>query len=357
MENNKKIKYLHLFPVEKFTNDYIRFINNNFNPEEHLFLTFGERTDIEINKDENVKKITISKKSLKDVIYLIKRMYSSEKIFLHSLFNKNIVKILFVNSWLLKKCNWIIWGGDLYSYKFKKRNTWRAVLYEKIRAYVIKNMSKVSCAVKGDCKLAKKWYGFKGKYYECLIYPSNVFKNCDLAKVKENNKNTIYIQIGNSASSTNNHLEVFKKLEKYKENDIEIISPLSYGDPEYREKVIIEGKRMFGNKFNPLVEFLPFSEYLKILSKVDVAIFNHRRQQAMGNIITLLGFGKKVYIRNDITSWKFFKEKNINVYNARGNFNDIFESMSAEIKENNMKNIMDSFSEKELKNQWSKIFI
>jgi len=39
---NKK-KYLHLCHIGKFTNDYIKFVNNNFNSEEHFFLVFGER--------------------------------------------------------------------------------------------------------------------------------------------------------------------------------------------------------------------------------------------------------------------------------------------------------------------------
>ena len=42
---------------------------------------------------------------------------------------------------------------------------------------------------------------------------------------------------------------------------------------------------------------LPLSDYLKILGKIDIAIFNHERQQAVGNITSLLGLGKKVYIK------------------------------------------------------------
>jgi hypothetical protein len=34
---------------------------------------------------------------------------------------------------------------------------------------------------------------------------------------------------------------------------------------------------------------MPFDEYLNLLAKVDIVIFKHKRQQAMGNITTLLG--------------------------------------------------------------------
>lgn len=44
---------------------------------------------------------------------------------------------------------------------------------------------------------------------------------------------------------------------------------------------------------NPIVDFMDFNEYINFLSTIDIAIFNHKRQQGMGNIITLLGMGKK----------------------------------------------------------------
>ncbi len=36
--------------------------------------------------------------------------------------------------------------------------------------------------------------------------------------------------MGNSANPTNNHIEVLNKLLKFKDEDIEIIAPLSYGE-------------------------------------------------------------------------------------------------------------------------------
>jgi len=46
---------------------------------------------------------------------------------------------------------------------------------------------------------------------------------------------------------------------------------------------------------------MPFDQYLNFLNIVDIAIFNHKRQQAMGNIITLLGIGKTVYVRKEVS--------------------------------------------------------
>ena len=123
----------------------------------------------------------------------------------------------------------------------------------------------------------------------------------------------IVIQIGNSGDCTNNHIEIINNLKKYKEDNIKIIVPLNYGNKEYIEKVVIEGKRIFGEKFQPILNHLDMKKYYELLSNVDVAIMNHLRQQAAGNIVILLYLGKKVYLNSMVTTYKTFKEWNLYV--------------------------------------------
>jgi hypothetical protein len=78
--------------------------------------------------------------------------------------------------------------------------------------------------------------------------------------------------------------------------------------------VVQEGKRLFGDRFVPLLDFMSIDKYRKILAQVDIAVFAHRRQQAMGNTISLLGYGKTVYMRDDVTPWQTFKDKGITVH-------------------------------------------
>lgn len=345
------MKNLHLFPNEKFTEPYIEFINKNFDYKEHLFLIIGKGIGAHITARENV--VTISK-DVKSIVLLLKEMYSCDKIFLHGLFLREIVLLLFIQPWLLKKCNWVIWGGDLYRYKYRKR-TFKSDVYEKFREFVIKNMGGLITHIKGDYELAQKWYGAKGKYYYSFMYPSNLYKKYDLSHVSKDH-DKIYIQIGNSANPSNNHFEVFEKLKEYKDESIEIICPLSYGNLEYRDKVIKEGEKIFGEKFTPITTFLPFEEYLGLLAKIDIAIFNHKRQQAMGNITTLLGLGKKVYIRDDITTWQFCKEHGLKVFSSNAGFSDLLQEMPKREKFSNMETVKRHFSENKLKDDWKKIF-
>lgn len=105
-----------------------------------------------------------------------------------------------------------------------------------------------------------------------------------------------HILIGNSATASNNHLDVFKLISHCELGDAEIVVPLSYGDSFYRERILKAGKGTFGSKFRPIVDFLPIHKYDAVISKCSVAIMGHRRQQGLGNILALLYRGARVYL-------------------------------------------------------------
>ncbi len=348
MKRNK-IKYLHIFTYVLFIEPYVNFINKNFDSKEHLFLILTNSG--KVNSRENVKKIS---RNFKDLLSLIRELYRCEKIFLHGLIDYEIVLIFFLQPWLLKKCNWVVFGVDLYQYKFRKKS-FKLNLYEIVRGFVIRNMSGIIAFIKEDYKLAQKWYKVKGKYYYSFLYPNIVYKELDLSKVKRDNEK-IYIQVGNSADPALNHLEVFNKLEKYKNKAIEIICPLAYGNDDYRNKVVEAGTKIFGDKFNPIKELVSFEKYSELLAKIDIAIFSYEEQQALGNIIILLGLGKKVYIRDDITSWKLCSNLGLKVYSLNKNFNELFQKMPNDVISKNIDNVKENFTEKKLKEDWGKIF-
>lgn len=283
------------------------------------------------------------------ILALLREMYGARKIILHSLFPVQIVLLLAVQPWLLKKCYWVMWGGDLYHRQFRPRG-FKSDVYEAIRAFVIKRMGHFVTYFKGEYDLARLWYGAKGKHHECFTYPSNIYQRRD---VKTREHDAIHIQVGNSATDANCHLEVLEKLSVYKDRNIRIFVPLSYGDNEYASKVIAFGNSVFGDKFIPMLDFLPFGEYLRFLSEVDIAIFNHNRQQAIGNIVTLLGMGKKVYMCTDVTSWDALQQLGLHVFDV--NHLDL-SPLSATQAEENARIVSAYFSEANLTAQLSAIF-
>lgn len=358
------MKILHLFPNDKFTESYIEFVNKNFDPNEHLFLIIGKGIGAKITPRENVKELLC----FKSMLILLKEIYKCKKILLHGLFSKEIVILLFIQPWLLKKCNWIVWGADLYKYKNRKRN-FKNDLYEFIRKIVIKNVNEISTLVKEDYDLAKKWYSTKAKHYKAIYLGTE--KTKVLNKIIENNlkndfnsnlinKKYSNIQIGNSATSSNNHMEVLDLLKKYKNENIRIYCPLSYGDLNYAEKVINYGNKIYGDKFIPLKNFLSMKEYMELLNTIDVGIFNNDRQQALGNIYSLLYLGKKIYMRESTSMWKEMHNdlqlKIFSIDNLKEEEFDIFIYLQDEYRKSNQDIVKLRYDKDNIKFLWSEIF-
>jgi len=334
-------KILHICQASPIISQFIEFMNERFDLSAHEFRVFGEHARCPVNQVNNVYEPSTTRLGrARSYFGLILSMCSAKKIILHGL-SQRVVRILWAMPWLLKKCYWVMWGGDLYSYKFEDRN-WSWILREFFRRSVVRNMGFLVTGTFGDVELARKWYGAKGKYIRCFNYPSNIYKPHYALEKKHS---AINIQIGNSADPTNNHVDIFEKLEVFKNEDIRIFVPLSYGDKEYAAKIVARGKEVFGDKFIPLTEFMPLKEYLNFLVEIDIAVFNHRRQQAFGNIITLLGLGKKVYINSESTLNGVFQDFGIIIYDV---IDLDIELLGNKARFSNIEKVKDRFSEESL---------
>lgn len=340
---------------EKFIGPFIEFINEYFNSSEHFFIILGGLPESEhaIPQQSNIL-VLDSKLGRKINLLKLSKILNpyfkeAQKVIIHSLFVANIVDFLFLNQKYLQKSYWVIWGGDLYDYTRKADSLRkRFVIFRK--KTIIRKMKGFITYIKGDYKLVQQWYDARGEYHECFMYPSNLYKEYAIP-VKLHD--TVNIQIGNSADPTNHHLEILEKLEQYKDKNIKIYAPLSYGNIEYAQKIADTGKELFGDKFVAMLDFMPFEKYLKFLGDIDIAIFAHKRQQAMGNTITLLGLGKKVYIRSDITPWQLFKDINVKVFDVQNIEIDLLDEKT---KKENQTKIKEYFSKENYLLQLKNLF-
>ncbi|MCQ9618251.1 hypothetical protein L1889_17500 [Paenalcaligenes niemegkensis] len=111
---------------------------------------------------------------------------------------------------------------------------------------------------------------------------------------------------------------------------------------------------MIGNKFIPIVDYMSFDEYNSYMACIDVAIFNHDRQQAMGNIIGLLSLGKKVVLKSTITPYKFFSDIGLNIYELSDD--ELLKKLPKEIRERNINLMRDYFNDERLRSNWEEVF-
>lgn len=121
------------------------------------------------------------------------------------------------------------------------------------------------------------------------------------------------ILLGNSATVTNNHMEALDLLHAAGVGSRKIICPLSYGDKGYGEHVSSYGRALFGAQFVPLTNYMPLNDYLELVSGCSVFVANHVRQQGLGNVVSMLHVGARVFLNRRSPVFQDFTRKGAHV--------------------------------------------
>jgi dTDP-N-acetylfucosamine:lipid II N-acetylfucosaminyltransferase len=168
-----------------------------------------------------------------------------------------------------------------------------------------------------EVELIKKLYGLDKLASADFNYDQNV----DLASIQSidpavKKTDEIIVQIGNSATESNNHVDALSKLCKFKENAIKLVLPMAYGNSKYSLFVKKYGSHFFSNKIDYVENFVPREEYISKLRETDVCIMFHNRQQGFGNCIPLLMLGKKLFLKKENSLFAFFKSIGVTFFDA-----------------------------------------
>ncbi len=287
----------------RFTKEFFQMLSRQFDPSEHTFM--GQYPHAEKFAEIGSCRI-LQSRSMKTPFAL----YKADKIIVHGLFNKAVILALFLQPWLLKKCNWVVFGADIYIHK-KEHLSFTEHIFEKMKQKIAPKIPFISTFSDGDWKLVQEWYGAKGENLK-VSYP---LAGCNAELVSElrqteKSSDTLNIIIGNSATATNQHKQALDLLARFKDENIKIHLPLNYGLGDYKtyaKEIIAYAVRIFGEKkVAPLTEIISGEAYLRYLNDMNVGLFNNDRQQAMGNITQAVLCGAKVYIRTDTNMWEHY---------------------------------------------------
>ncbi|GHA30172.1 hypothetical protein GCM10007103_09350 [Salinimicrobium marinum] len=173
----------------------------------------------------------------------------------------------------------------------------------------IRGMNYCGILYKEELNLIEKTTKAKLRHLKFSYYPIEAMLKDPVLRIESNN-----ILIGNSASYTNNHLEVLKILSTFSLDRQKIIAPLSYGNRSYAMEITKKGKELFGNQFDSLMDFMPLHEYNHYISQCGIVIMNHYRQQAVGNVLTMLWMGAKVFLNEENTLYAYLKSLGIKIF-------------------------------------------
>jgi len=239
------------------------------------------------------------------------------------------------------KFSWIGWGYDYYEYIYNNsddlllpgtlgvqaacKNRHKSIYWVSIKRVirvilkvifehvVIKKIDSISPVLEEDYKLIRKANLMKVMPdYVAWNYGSleeDLVQNFIGQRVSGN-----AVLVGNSASLTNNHLDSFallKGLNHFDSIGSKMIVPLSYGSSDYQGIVLTKGRELFGDKFTALTDFMPIDEYVSLIKQCGYVVMNHKRQQAVGNIVIMLYLGARVFLRKENPTYIMLKKENV----------------------------------------------
>lgn len=187
-----------------------------------------------------------------------------------------------------------------------------------------------------ELELIQKIYSVPRLTYKPHLVDQN-FNLADKLRTPKTVGSVITVQIGNSATESNNHADCIEVLKKFNNEDIKIVLPLSYGSLNYARFVEKKCKHEFKNKCEFLEKFMPRVKYIKKLNEIDIAIIFTNRTQAFGNCIVLLTLGKKLYLKKCNPLWSSFQKIGVNVFDADSIKNLTFEEFSKPLTSNQIK--------------------
>ena len=275
----------------------------------------------------------------KDFSKLYSNLNSYEMVIFHCLTD---VKLKFLSGIQKSvKLVWIGWGCDYYdlvnkdlamSYRSKTLDLYsknRLGFFQVFFRRLRKNFSAFKSGVKDKRDLISKFDYFSPVLPEEYTFVTKSLKKFP-AKYVSWNYGTLEddfirgfegaqvsgenILLGNSATYSNNHLDIIDVLSQTELHNAKIICPLSYGNMEYQKDVLNSGKAVLQERFHPVTSFMPIEEYTALISSCSIVIMGHLIQQGLGNIVTMLYMGAKVFLDAQNPIYSFFKEQDAYIY-------------------------------------------
>lgn len=331
-------KYVHILHKNILTLQIVKMLNRYFPQDQHAFVFNSGASE------SNTGKLFGKNIYYGSAATMIINPDITERIIVHGLFSPRLVNYLYNNKHLLSKVYWCIYGGDLYAAPNDEQNN-----------YVRSNVHAIITTF--DKEEYEKRFGEKKTYDMVFNNPLSPYLLPPSGHVPGK---PYRILINNSADETT--LEAFEVLSKFKDENIEIATILSYttfGSNNIIPKIIERGRELFGEKFKPVFEWMSQAGYVEYLSGIDVYASFQNRQQGVGNMSACMLMGKKVFIRSSVSTYIGYHANGIQVEDTNEIENMSFEefvSLDNSIRESNIQVLRSRMTEENQIKLWEKVF-
>lgn len=302
------MRFLHVsLSSVRMMDTYTRMIRSNFPEEEHRFLYCDEvgGEDRRLLEYGNSKEVMGSLRQRFRTI--CEEFDAADYIIWHGLMSgakRVLIPLLFRK--YMRKSVWVIRGIDLYNWRKQERGP-KSWAINFVNYHGRKNMPYVCVIFEPDEEVYHQQFGQRAKvFYTPYPLSENAFASMESLRGRAPRANgKVYIQVAHNAYAFNHHLELLDALAQYRDENIRVVLPLSYGNDWYNQKngyVAEVQKRAdgyFGDKAVCLKRLMPAEKYTDALCDIDVSVYGAHRQNALGNIFRSLYVGNKVFLPRD----------------------------------------------------------
>lgn len=330
----------HLVKSEKFIDSFIESVDKySRDPEQNRFIDRTGKSEYQLQSADRLLRAPYGSRRLRE---LVAGMTSSDQLVIHFMDLESA-------EWLGKtntaaSVRWIFWGAEFFklaptldpgfklldprskmlydSMKFEglaKDNFIYRYAYNKYLRFRLERLLRAFNAIVPKVDTIYNFNRFDIDYLNQCFGSNIAFElfsytnlshflsnhNDDNASPSPLNDHT-NVLLGNSATLTNNHLDMFDLIEP--REDLHLWCPLSYGKSRYGSYVAREGKQRYGENFHAIVDYMPYSDYFKLLGGMDHAVMGHNRSQAAGNMLIMFLMGKVVHMKERTGLYKYFED-------------------------------------------------
>ncbi|WP_282131539.1 TDP-N-acetylfucosamine:lipid II N-acetylfucosaminyltransferase [Pseudoalteromonas aliena] len=287
-----------------------------------------------------------------ELFALLNDLTKADNVVFHGVFDMHIWKKLLFNP-VTKRSSCVLWGAELYRHT-KAGRTIKQRIVHVLHALVINRFNHVFALNPGDAQLAKQV--LKRKAVDVLPYPLIGMQVQETTTSANFTKQPLKILLGNSAASSNNHIEALDKLSHLAGCNIQIIMPLNYGgEAHYVERVISHANALFANKAVAITSMLSKAQYDDLLNDVNITVFAQQRQQGLYVAYAMLLMGKPLFLLASTSSYSNLTSLGFDVYKTQTLTALSFDELAQLASKQNSKNadlMQQHFTEQALAPKW-----
>lgn len=322
-----KIRHILIGKAVNINSNIVRFFATNYREmatekDDHVFHYFQDKSEFSPEESKFFEGLPVGTGQLifeprnkSNILKMLLAISKRDLIFIHSGRMSDLFLIMRLTPWLWKRTALIGFGCEPSLWrKIAGASGWKnKVLWHSLKS-VVPSLKAVCTLTPREYGLIQALFNRVDNYQRAFISTSRrVEVTSNIPRVRVNSV-PVRVLLNQSANPDGRHREALEWLETFRDDDIQVICPVSFGGEAQAEAIIRKGRDLLGEKFSFIKEKISRDVYSQmVLKDMDILILNHLGQSGLGHLHMFLSTGKVAYIRRESPVYNFLGQIGIEV--------------------------------------------